>query len=114
MTIKDFDTGTTGFIEMCSEIANRKRPDYTQMSADVLANFKDAARDAGITPLQAWLVHFQKQYSAVARFIKTYGKEGAPAPSESVLSRFADLYNYILLGYALYRESEHERMEKGI
>lgn len=113
MTIKAYTEGTAAFVETCNEIAARKRPDYTQMSADVLANFKDAARDAGITPLQAWLVHFQKQYSAVARFIKTYGKEGAPPPSESVLSRYADLYNYILLGYALYRESEHTRMENG-
>jgi hypothetical protein len=114
MTIDAYKEGTAHFIEHCNLISDSKRPDYTQMSADILANFKDAARDAGITPMQAWLVHFQKQYSAVARFIKTQGKEGAPAPSESITSRFADLYNYILLGHALYRESEHERTKRGI
>jgi hypothetical protein len=100
MTATVFDEVTESLHRNAGSIAARKRPDYTQESADVLANFKDAARDAGITPMQAWLIHFQKQYSAIARHVKN--PQGIP--SESILSRFADLLNYIDLGHALYVE----------
>ena len=101
MTSVEYEHLAEELTRTAASIASAKRPDYTQESSDVLANFKDAARDAGIRPLQAWLVHFQKQYSAVARYVKN--PQGSP--SETILSRFADLRNYLELGYALYAES---------
>lgn len=84
-----------------------KRPDYTRENTDVLANFKETADFCGITPLQAWLVHFYKQFSAVARYVKT----PTATPSESIDSRFADLRNYLQLGYALHKEEQARQAE---
>jgi hypothetical protein len=100
MTLEEFDKVAASLNDLADQIVVKKRPDYTQQDTDVLANFKRAAHDAGITPLQAWLVHFQKQYSAVARYVANPTCE----PSESITSRFADLRNYLQLGFALYNE----------
>jgi hypothetical protein len=86
--------------ELGDQIVGAKRPDYTRESDDVLQNFKESAREAGITPMQAWLVHFHKQYSAIARFVKN----PECTPSEPIPQRFADLRNYLQLGYGIYRE----------
>jgi hypothetical protein len=101
MNLVTFTTEIENLHRMAQTIAEKKRPDYTQGATDVLANFKDAARDAGITPMQAWAVHFQKQYSAVCR----WAKKPDASLSEPLDSRFADLLNYIGLGYAIYRET---------
>lgn len=100
MNAELYDQITTQLNSLANDIAASKRPDYTQESVDVLSNFKESARNAGITPLQAWLVHFHKQFSAVARHIAN----PSSTPSESIESRFCDLKNYIELGYALFRE----------
>lgn len=102
MTTERFDNVVKVMHERADTIVAKKRPDYTQESIDVLANFKDASRDVGITPLQAWLVHFQKQYSAVARYVKNTNAD----PSEPMIDRFADLRNYLDLGFALIIEQK--------
>lgn len=81
----------------CSSIVSSKRPGYTSSDNDVLINFKQAARDAGITPLQAWLVLFNKHVSS----IKAYVKNPAGVQAEPMIGRFADAINYLELGYAL-------------
>lgn len=106
MTQQEFDETVGSMHQYAADIVRQKRPDYTQESSDVLANFLTAAHDAGITPLQAWLVHFQKQYSAVARFVKN----PTAIPSEPMIGRFGDLRNYIDLGFALMTERRtHEK-----
>lgn len=100
MNAEDFNKLVKQLEATADGIVAAKRPDYTQESQDVLQNFKDAAILAGITPLQAWMVHFQKQFSAIARYIKNPSCN----PSESIESRFADMRNYLHLGYALVRE----------
>lgn len=103
MNAQDFDLCVADLHAHADGIAKSKRPDYTQESEDVLANFKNAARDVGITPMQAWLVHFQKQYSAIARYIKN----PSGTPSEPIKSRFADLRNYLDLGHCLVMEENN-------
>ena len=102
MTQTEFDSLVAYLNDHANRIVAAKRPDYTQESDDVLQNFKDAAAQAGITPLQVWLVHFHKQYSAVARF----AKNPSCSPSEPIINRFADLRNYLQLGFALYTETQ--------
>lgn len=101
MTQTEFDQTTDGLTRHADSIIDAKRCDYTEQNVDVLHNFKASAVAAGITPLQAWLVHWHKQSSAVSRFIKN----PSIPPSEPMLSRFADLRNYLQLGYALMVES---------
>lgn len=100
MTTKEFDEIILNLNNRADAIVSAKRPDYTQESSDVLANFKEAALAAGISPLQVWLVHFHKQYSAVARYVKNPDC----TPSEPLTDRFADLRNYLQLGYALLND----------
>lgn len=107
MKTKEYNRLVANMHARAESIMRRKRPDYTQANSDVLANFKNAAKDAGITPLQAWLVHFQKQYSAVARFVK----DPTCNPSEPLIDRFADLRNYLDLGFALTLETEEVIIE---
>lgn len=108
MTSQEFNKVVNQLDETANQIVSVKRPDYTRESADVLQNFKDAAEQAGILPLQAWLIHFYKQYSAIARFIKN----PQCTPSETIDSRFADLRNYLQLGYALYKEPREQSQSK--
>lgn len=102
MTQKEFDELVREMHLLADSIVNAKRPDYTQGNADVLHNFRQAAEGAGISPLQAWFVHFHKQFSAVAKAAKS----PFTPRSEPIANRFADLRNYLDLGYALFAELE--------
>lgn len=102
MTQGEYDGYTEMLKTMADDIARAKRPDYTRGNADVLHNFRESAEIAGISMLQAWLVHFHKQFSAVAR----YAKNPEAKLSEPIDSRFCDLYNYIQLGYAIMQEEK--------
>lgn len=88
-----------------SDIRNAKEPEYTMESPDILNNFKQAAKRAGVTPMQVWSIFFDKQLSSIQAHIKNPDLKQA----EPLDSRWADLYNYLLLGFALYKESaEHK------
>ncbi len=101
MTQTEFDQRIQQLNDFADDIILVKRPDYTRDNTDVLSNFKEAADFCGITPMQVWGVHFFKQFSAVMRMVKN--PDGTP--SESLDSRFADLRNYLQLGYALHKET---------
>lgn len=100
MTQEQFDIVVGMLNAEAGAVSDAKRPDYTIGNQDVLHNFKETARIAGITPLQAWLVHFYKHTSAVAKFVQ---RPYEPT-SEPMHLRFVDLKNYIELGFALYKE----------
>lgn len=88
-----------------SDIRNAKEPEYTMESPDILNNFKQAAKRAGVTPMQVWSIFFDKQLSSIQAHIKNPDLKQA----EPLDSRWADMYNYLLLGFALYKESgEHK------
>lgn len=101
MSPTTFEKHCNDLKEIADQIVAAKRPDYTQGNPDVLHNFKAAAERAGITPLQAWLVHFEKQYSAICKMVKDPNGRF----SESAQSRFADLHNYLFLGWGLVNET---------
>lgn len=96
-----FNTIEKNLRDAANAIVLAKRPDYTQDRDDVLDNFRASAEEAGITMKQVWLVHFYKQYSAIARLVKN----PTATPSESIESRFADLLNYTILGYAIFNDA---------
>lgn len=79
-----------------------KGRDYTKGSQDRLANFKNSGSDAGITPLQAWLVFYNKHHSAICSYIKSGGQN----ESEPIFGRFVDALNYLRLGWALVKEDQ--------
>lgn len=88
-----------------SDIRNAKEPEYTMESPDILNNFKQAAKRAGVTPMQVWSIFFDKQLTSIQAHIKNPDLVQA----EPLDSRWADLYNYLLLGFALYKESDEHK-----
>lgn len=102
MTDPDFKLHTQNLIELANSVSSAKRPEYTIMSDDVLANFKNSAKNLNVPPLYVWSIFFDKQLSSIQSHIKNPNLEEA----EPIESRFADLYNYVLLGYALFKERE--------
>lgn len=108
MNSTEFNKVVKQLNDTADTIVSQKRPDYTRQSSDVLNNFKEAAEMAGITPLQAWMVHFQKQFSAISRFVANDDCQ----PSEPIESRFADLRNYLHLGYALFLEFQQIKQQQ--
>lgn len=102
MTQAEYDDVAGGLMKLARDIELGKRPGYTRGDADVLANFKRAAQQAGITTEQAWAVFFLKHIDAILSIMT---KPDLPV-SEAAEGRFADAINYLRLGYGIYRERQ--------
>jgi len=100
MTRSEFDSTITRLQEVAEAIKKAKRPAYTFGKDDVLTNFKVVAERLGLSPLQVWAVYFLKHVDSLT----TYAKDVRIPQAENVQGRFADAYNYLELGYALYVE----------
>lgn len=102
MNQSDFNLHCQNLIDEAEKIRNAKQPEYTKLSADVLANFKNSGNNLDVPALYVWSIFMDKHLSSVQAHIKNPNLERA----EPIESRFADLYNYVLLGYALFKELE--------
>lgn len=100
MTQEEFNWKIIYLMEAGDEIRLAKQPEYTLENVDVLNNFKQSAIRAGVSPMQVWSIFFDKQLSSIQAHIKNPNLVQA----EPLDSRWADLYNYLLLGFALYKE----------
>lgn len=105
MDSKKYDEVSAHLSEVARGIVVDKRPSYTVGSEDVLANFKRTAEHAGVTPGTVWGIFVLKHLDSVLAYFKN-----GTTSSESIEGRFADLLNYINLGYAIYREEQDEGM----
>lgn len=101
MTQKEFHEVTFRLLDSALSIREAKQPEYTLESPDVLNNFKQSAIRAGVDPMQVWSIFFDKQLSSIQAHIKNPNLKQA----EPLDSRWHDLYNYLLLGFALYKET---------
>ena len=81
----------------CYEVYGPKNRDY---SGDE-TSFNRAARVVGVTPNQAWGVHFEKHIAAVWQFVR----EGQ-VESEPIQSRLHDVINYAILLLGLLEENK--------
>jgi hypothetical protein len=97
-----YDVVADGLMTLAREIETSKRPGYTRGDDDVLANFKRAGQQAGITTEQAWAVLFMKHIDAILSIMT----KPHLAVSEAPEGRFADAVNYLRLGFAILREGE--------
>lgn len=100
MNAEEYDKAVQRLHDSAAKIVAEKRPAYIAASSDVLRNFKTAADEAGITPLQAWAVHFYKHVSAILAF----AKDPNIPQAEAMIGRFSDAHNYLDLGWALATE----------
>jgi hypothetical protein len=84
------------------ETVATKGYEYTCGSADVLQNFKGAAANIGLSPLQIWATFANKHWQSIMSYVRT-GKE---ASDESVEGRIKDLRNYLTFLRALVEENK--------
>lgn len=104
MTTQEYNKVTDHLMDMASGIENAKRPAYTVGNEDVLHNFKEGAKFAGIEPIQAWAILFNKHILAISSAVINPNI----SQSEPLVGRFADAINYLKLGHAILRESQKE------
>ena len=90
--------------EYADKVEESKRPSYTAGSDNVLENFIRDGKLQGLPPMQNWLSHFLKQVAAVVSFVRNPDV----VPSETLLSRMADLQTYATLGLALAKEEKRQ------
>lgn len=99
MNQADYNDLKEALSAMADGVALHKRREYTGANEDVLTNFKRIGKRLGLSTLQVWSVYFNKHVDSVNTFSK-----GKGPLSESMDSRFADLLNYLYLGYAIIKE----------
>ena len=82
-----------------------KGEEYTVGKDDALTNFKEVAKEVGITPLQAWYVFFNKHIRSIASYVKT----GSEKSNEAIECRIMDARNYLALGRGLIQEHKEAK-----
>lgn len=100
MDINEYSVLIKRLTEHRHGLSDSKRKDYTKGSDDVLANFKNVAESTGLRPEQVLLVYMQKQFDAVANYVKSNGQ----SESEPIKERISDLLNYGELLWGLINE----------
>lgn len=70
---------------------------------DTLANFKDVAKQTGMTPMQCWGVYFLKHISSITTFISSPEREADMA--EPIDGRIIDARTYLGLLMCLIEEA---------
>lgn len=93
-------------LDLAHSIETAKRPEYTSNDRDVLRNFRQCGVEAGCSAEQAWIIYAKKHWDA----IRTQMMNENQNASEPVEGRFADLINYLKLGYALYIERANKKL----
>ncbi len=87
-------------LSLAESTEEKKRASYTAGNEDVLFNFASDAEFVGTNPLQNVLTHLLKQVRGISSFVKNPDI----TPSETLISRAADLINYSKLLVAVAEE----------
>lgn len=100
----DFSNSTQFLLQEIKEIIEKKGIEY-QSNDDVLSNFKDNAKDLGLTKYQIWSVYFTKHTKSIISQIKKNPKNPSDNDSvESTRSRIHDAIAYLLFLNAMLEE----------
>lgn len=82
----------------------QKGEEYTLGNEDVLINFKDTAKQVGLSPLQVWFIFAKKHFDAIGN----YARVGVERSGEPVEGRIDDLEVYCMLLRGLIKEHKEE------
>lgn len=107
MKYEEMEELQEGLFDQIRKIRITKGREYAT-DKDTLADFKEVAADAGITPLQCWLTYVQKHQRAISTFVR----EGA-VKSESIEGRILDVVVYHILLLGLVKDLEKESLDQG-
>lgn len=91
-------------------VEDSKRQSYTAGDANVLRNFASDSEFVGTSQLQNCFTHVMKQVRGIASYVQHPDVK----PSESLLSRAADLINYAVLIVANAEDSGRDTGLKNI
>ena len=96
MTFPEFDSLMDHYYSKMKQMRVTKGKEYANHDTDRLANFKEIAKELGVSPETVLLVYSEKH----GRAIKNYCKTGKSYSEESIKSRITDriLYDFLLLG----------------
>lgn len=100
MLAKQFDKLVNETVETCKEIMVSKGGEYAH-GEDRLDNFKRNAAEMGLTPEDVWMVYFRKHLDAITTYVKDVRVGTVRPRSESIMGRYDDAINYLMLGKAL-------------
>jgi hypothetical protein len=107
VTFPEFDKLMDRYYSKMVEMRRTKGKEYANSETDRLANFKDIAKELGLTPEAVLLVYSKKH----GRAIDNYCKTGTSHSEENIKGRITDriLYDFLLLG--LIEDKEHEELK---
>lgn len=108
MTFPDFDKMMDRYYAKMVEMRKTKGKEYANSETDRLANFKEIAKEVGVSP-ELVLIIYSKKHS---RAIDSYCRTGKTHSVESIQGRITDriLYDFLLLG--IVEDKENERGTK--
>lgn len=99
VSYEDADLDRERLFNLCRDVSDKKRPEYTIGSTNALQNFDETAAKLSLTPEQVLLVHADKHFSAIFAHAKMDGI----AIAESLEGRFVDAINYLALLYTMMK-----------
>lgn len=108
MTKKEFESIKKYMLSKSKHIMDLKQPEYTNQNEDVLQNFKQTAKAIGITPMQCWAVFLNKHLQSIL----SHAGDANLTHAEPIENRYADAINYLFLGIALVKETNHVNINK--
>ena len=95
----------------CLDIMRTKGLSYAN-EQDCLANFKNAAKEAGTTPEQAMIIYIIKPIQSIRNVIIRNPDNPTVADGEAIRGRVMDIINYIVLMLLRAKERAAARDEK--
>ena len=98
MKLETFQRYETELVEAATAILAQRNVAYAE-NDDYLANFRRISRATGLTPAKVCEVYMQKALTAMSKLLN-----GQDVPGETMTERFADMFNYVKLAYAICRE----------
>lgn len=101
MNLQRYQEIRSAVLNEAKSVEDKKRLSYTSGDANVLRNFVSDAEFVGTNQLQNCLTHLMKQVRGISSYVQNPDVE----PSETLLSRAADIINYVVLMVANAEDS---------
>lgn len=104
MTFEHFNELQANLHTQVLSMTTTKGKEYANSDVDRLANFKEVAKEIGITPKQVLLVYLKKHM----RSIESYVKNDRTYSNEKIEGRIIDAILYLELLAALIADENYE------
>lgn len=98
-TLNQFNERVEDLLSEAKDIREEKNPSYSGED-DYHGNFKKLARLKNVRPISVAFNQYWKHFSSLLSYVK----DDSVPQAEPLEERFADLINYTLIMYSLYKE----------